>query len=180
MAKDKPDQKKKKKEWVRRNEQIRIPQILVVQDGKNLGVMQTKDAIALARSVGLDLVEVAPHSRPPVCQIMDYGKYMFDKSKKKAKAHEQKEKEVSLRYVIGDHDLETKASQIRKFLDKGMRVKCVVFFQKREKAHKDQGFVILNKMIEMLKEDATVEQQPRFEGANVIARLVAKKDSKKQ
>jgi translation initiation factor IF-3 len=180
MSKEKADQKKKN--WVRHNEQIRIPRVLVVQDGKNLGEMSTRDALSLARSVGLDLVEVAPHSRPPVCQIMDYGRHMYDKSKKdKVKQQTQKEKEVSFRYVIDDNDLETKANQIKKFLAKGMKVKCVVKFKQREKAHKDLGFQLLNKLIETLKDFALVEQSPRYEGANVIARLdVVKKEVKKE
>jgi translation initiation factor IF-3 len=182
MAKDRADYKKQqKKNWVRHNEQIRIPQILVVQDGNNLGVMQTRDALALARSVGLDLVEVAPHSRPPVCQIMDYGKYMFDKSKKeKQKSTQQKEKEICFRYVIDEHDLETKANQAKKFLEKGMKVKLVVKFKAREKAHKDLGFDVLRAVIEKLKDVSSVEIAPKFEGANVMARLDVKKDHKKE
>jgi len=177
MSKDKTD---KKKAWVRHNEQIRIPQVVVIQDGNNLGQMATKDALTLAKSLGLDLVEVAPHARPPVCRIMDYGKFMFDKSKKEKKNTGPKEKEISFRYVIDDHDLATKANQCKGFLEKGSRVKLVVKFKQREKAHKDLGFDILNKVIEMLKEFSSVEQAPRFEGANVIARLDVKKDTKKE
>lgn len=178
MVKDKADQKK---DWVRHNEQIRLPQILVVQDGKNLGVMQTRDALTLARSLGLDLVEVAPNSRPPVCQIMDYGKYMFDRSKKRSKPASPKEKEIPLRYVIDDHDLQTKANQIKKLLAKDTKIKLVVKFKHREKAHKDQGFVILNKLIAMLADVSVVEQPPRYEGSTVSARLDAKKkESKKE
>lgn len=180
MSKGKTDPKKTNR--VRHNEQIKIPRVLVVQDGKNLGEMQTRDALALARSVGLDLVEVAPMSRPPVCQIMDYGKHMYEKSKKdKAKQQAPKEKEVSFRYVIDDHDLETKANQIKKFLGKGSKVKCVVRFEKREKAHKELGFELLHKLIEMLKECSVVDISPRYEGGNVIARLdVLKKEVKKE
>lgn len=184
MSKDKTDPKKKN--WVRRNEQIRIPRVVVIHDDKNLGEMSTKDALVLARSFGLDLVEVAAMSRPPVCRIMDYGKHMYEKNKKdKVKQQTQKEKEVCFRYVIDDNDLETKANQIKKFLGKGMKVKCVVKFHKREKAHKDLGFTLLDKLIEMLKDCSTVELAPRYEGANVIARLdvlkkEVKKDNKKQ
>jgi translation initiation factor IF-3 len=172
---NKPDLKKK--DWVRHNEQIRIPRILVVQDGKNLGEMFTRDALALAREAGLDLVEVAPHSRPPVCQIMDYGKFMYDKSKKeKQKAPQNKEKEIAFRYVIDQHDLETKANQAKDFLSKGMKVKLVVKFKAREKAHKDLGFEIIKKVIDLLQDVSSVELTPRFEGVNVIARLDVKKD----
>lgn len=182
MAFDKPDNRKPKKDWVRHNEQIRLPQIVVIHEGKNLGTMQTRDALNLARSLNLDLVEVAPTARPPVCHIRDYGKFMFDRSKKKESERSAgpKEKEIDFRYVIGDHDLETKANQIRKFLDKGIKVKCVCKFKAREKAHKDQGFVILNKLIELLKDASTVEMDPRFEGANVICRLDVKKEAKKE
>jgi translation initiation factor IF-3 len=165
-----------KKNWVRHNEQIRIPRVLVVQDGKNLGEMATRDALILARSYELDLVEVAPHSRPPVCQIMDYGKFMYDRSKKeKQKTTQNREKEISFRYVIDQNDLETKANQAKGFLEKGHKVKLVVKFKAREKAHKDMGFDVIKKIIEILKECSTVEIQPKYEGANVIAKLDCKK-----
>ena len=176
---------KPKKNWVRHNEQIRIPQICVIQDGKNLGTMNTRDALNLARSLGLDLVEVAPDVRPPVCRIMDYGKFMFDKSKKeKHQSGGQKEKEVCFRYVTDTNDLMTKSNQVKKFIEKGFKVKLVVKFKNREKAHKDLGFEVLNKVIEMLKESCSVEAEPKFEGGNVVAKLdtkkVAKKESKKE
>jgi translation initiation factor IF-3 len=165
--------KKQDKNFVRVNERIRIPQILVVHEGKNLGVMNNRDALAKARGLGLDLVEVAPNARPPVCQIMDYGKYRYEKSKRESKAKSQmrKEKEISFRYVIDDHDLETKANQVRKFLEKGQRVKLVVKFKAREKAHKEKGFVALKKIIAMLEDVASVEKAPGFEGHNITARL---------
>jgi translation initiation factor IF-3 len=179
MSKDKADFFKKS--WVRHNEQIRIPQILVIQDGKNLGLMATRDAIFMARNVGLDLVEVSPNARPPVCHIMDYGKFMYDKQKKeKTKQHTQKEKEISFRYVISDHDLHTKANQCKKFIEKGMKVKLTVKFKQREKAHRDQGFVVLNKMIDLLKDVASVEKAPSYEGGDVTARLDVKKEAKKE
>ncbi len=181
MAYDKAmDSRKERKNFVRRNEQIRIPQVLVIHDGKNLGVMQSRDALTMARNVGLDLVEVSPFSRPPVCHITDYGKYMFDKSKKdKTKPHVIKEKEVSFKYVISEHDLDTKINQIRRFVDKGCRVKCVCIFEKREKAHKDQGFVLLNKVITALADVTTVESPPGHEGASVVCRLERKKKEPK-
>ncbi len=164
------------KDFVRYNERIRIPQVLVVHEGKNLGVMQTRDALAKARSMGLDLVEVAPHARPPVCSIMEYGKYMYDRQKRsKSQSHGQKEKEISFRYVIDGHDLETKANQVRRFLEKGIKVKVVVKFKAREKAHKDQGFVAIQKLLSLLEDVATVEKAPSFEGNNIIARLDVKK-----
>ncbi len=160
------------KDFVRCNEQIRIPQVLVVHEGKNLGVMPTREALSKARSFDLDLVEVAPQARPPVCSIMDYGKYMYDKRKRsKSQSHSQKEKEVSFRYVIDDHDLGTKAGQVRRFLEKGFKVKLVVKFKAREKAHKDQGFVTIKKLLALVEDIAVVERPPAFEGNNITARL---------
>jgi translation initiation factor IF-3 len=170
---------KEREDFVRCNERIRISQVLVIHEGQNLGVMQTRDAQQKARSLGLDLVEVAPKARPPVCQIMDYGKFMYDKQKRsKAKSQTRREKEISFRYVIDDHDLETKANHIRKFLSKGMKVKVVVKFKAREKAHKEKGFVALKKLIAMLEDVASVEKAPGFEGHNITARLDVLKGSK--
>lgn len=172
--------KEDKKNYIRRNEQIRIPQILVIHDGKNLGVMNPRDALNIARSHDLDLVEVAPNSKPPVCHIIDYGKFMFDKSKKdkdKAKSPSSKEKQVDFRYVIGDHDLTTKINQIKGFLEKGMKVRCVCKFKNREKAHKDEGFDLFNRIFEMLKEVAVVESPPKMEGTNITCRLDYKKNN---
>ena len=171
--------KAKQRDFVRTNEQIRIHQVLLVQDGANLGVVPTREALAKARAAGLDLVEVAPKARPPVCQIMDYGKYMFNKQKKqKTKSMNRKEKEISFRYVIDVHDLETKANQARKFLEKGQKVKVIVKFKAREKAHKDKGFTAIQKLIDMLEDVASVEKEPAFEGHNITARLDMKKASK--
>jgi translation initiation factor IF-3 len=174
------DKIEKRKDFVRRNEQIRVPQVLVVEDGRNIGVMATPIALAKARSMGLDLVEVAAKSKPPVCQIMDYGKFMFDKQKKeKDKSHNSpKEKEISFRYVIDENDLQTKANAAKKFLEKGSKVRVVVKFKAREKAHKDKGFEVLNKLVEMVLEVAELEKPPIFEGSNIVARLQAKKGIK--
>lgn len=178
---DRADNNKPKKNWVRCNEQIRIPQICVIQEGKNLGTMNTRDALNLARSLGLDLVEVAPDVRPPVCRIMDYGKFMFDKSKKeKHQGSGQKEKEICFRYVTDQNDLMTKSNQAKKFIEKGFKVKLVVKFKQREKAHKDLGFEVLNKVIDMLKETCSVDAEPKFEGGNVVAKLDIKKVPKKE
>lgn len=165
-----------KKDFVRYNDRIRVKEVRVVYQGNNLGIMATYEALRKARSYGLDLVEVAAQAKPPVCHIIDYGKFMYDKQKReKSKAPVKKEKEISFRYVIGDHDLETKANQARNFIQKGMKVKLVVKFKSREKIHKDQGFLVLRKLIEKVLDVASVEKQPTFEGHNVIARLDAKK-----
>ncbi len=161
--------------YTRVNEQIRISPIFVVKDGQKLGIMPNFEALRLARDEGLDLVEVSPNARPPVCSIMDYGKFKFDQSKKKKeKGNAQKEKEVSFRYVVGDHDLETKINQIKGWLEEGERVKITVKFKGRENAHKDEGMLVINKCLDLLKEVATVEKKPSFEGSQIIARLTKK------
>lgn len=169
-----------KRNFVRCNEQIRVPQVRLIYNGQNLGVVPTQEALAKARAVGLDLVEVAAQAKPPVCSIIDYGKYMFDKQKsaKSDKSTFRKEKEVCFRYVIDDHDLEVKANQIRRFLEKDMRVKLVVKFKQREKAHRDQGFSAINRLIAMVEDVALIEKSPNFDGNNITARLDVKKDKK--
>lgn len=166
----------RQQDFVRCNERIRIREVRVIHDGENLGVLPTAEALKIAKAAGLDLVEVSPQSRPPVCQIMDYGKFKFEKSKKKKQQPAtHKEKELSFRYVIADHDLETKANQARKFLEKGCRVKFTVKFKAREKAHKDQGFSALNKMVQMLSDISSVEKAIGFEGNNLTTKLEPKK-----
>lgn len=165
--------------FVRCNEQIRIPQVMVIQESVNHGIMNTKDALALARSADLDLVEISPYSRPPVCHIRDYGKYVFElKQKKKAQSKNTgpQEKQVFFRYVIGEHDLETKANQISDFLAKGFKVRCVVKFKGREKQHADMGRKLLQDLITKLADVASVEKPPSFEGGSLVCRLDIKKD----
>lgn len=163
----------KKKYFVRHNEQIRVPQVRLVFNGDNLGIVSTNEALNKARTAGLDLVEVAPHAKPPVCSIIDYGKFMYDKQKKEKlnKAGAKKEKEVCFRYVIDDHDLEVKAKQVRRFLEQGMRVKLRVKFKDREKAHRDQGFSVIDRLIVMVQDIGNLEGLPNFDGKNITAKL---------
>lgn len=178
MATEMPNNRfdnRQKKDWVRHNEQIRIHQVLVIHDGKNLGVMSNRNALDLARSYNLDLVEVSPNSRPPVCHIIDYGKFMYDRQKKlkesNSKQNQIREKEVDFRYVIADGDLNTKINQIRNFLNKGYKVKCVCKFRQRENAHKEQGFEVLRRVIKALDDIASVESAPKFDGSNIMCKL---------
>jgi translation initiation factor IF-3 len=170
------------KDLVRSNFQIKAPQVRVIRDGHNLGIMAIYEARRVAQDLGLDLVEIAPHAQPPVCQVMDYGKFMYEKSKKQKdkKASQTKEKEICFRYVIDDHDLETKANQAKKFLEKGIRVKLLVKFKARENAHKDQGFVVVKKCIEMIGEIGVVEKSPSLEGGTIVARLDCNPKHKKE
>jgi len=171
-----------KKDRVRRNEQIRIPQVLVIHNGKNLGVMSNRNALDLSRYYDLDLVEVSPNSRPPVCHIMDYGKFMYDRQKKQkestSKQSQIKEKEVDFRYVIGENDLQTKVNQIRGFLEKGFKVRCVCKFRQRENIHKNHGFEVIKKVIDMVQDVGVVEYGPKLDGNRVICKIDVKKVNK--
>ncbi len=168
--------KKPQHHRTRVNNDIRIPKVLVIKDGKNIGEIPTDQAKRMAQDAGLDLVEVQPFARPPVCVIMDYGKYKFDQDKKeKKKPHVIKEKEIRFRYVIGDHDLETKINQTKKFLEQKHKVKLVVLFKRRENIHRNEGFNLLNKFLDALKDYCTDEVVPKQEGGNIICRLEPKK-----
>jgi translation initiation factor IF-3 len=156
------------------NEQIRLTPVQVVdQDGNMLGEMQTKDALVMAREAGLDLVEVGPTARPPICKIMDYGKMQYEKKKRSSggKAHRAQLKQIRLRPKIGDHDLEVKVNAARKFLEKHDKVKINVLFRGRENAHRDLGQEMLKEIITSLDDIATVEKQPGMEGRMMSAVL---------
>lgn len=161
----------------RKNEQIRHYRVLVVHNGQKLGVMSSRDAQFKARELGLDLVEVSPNAKPPVCSIMDYGKYQYNKSKKQGsnKHGVVKEKEFSLRYVISDHDLQTKMNQAKSYLDKNNRVKLVIKFKSRENAHKDSGWDVMEKAIAMLADHGVPEKPAAWEGNRITCKLVKKK-----
>ena len=167
----------KDKKSVRKNEQIRAFKVLLIKDGQNLGTYPTNEAIRMAREEGLDLVEVSPNANPPVCSIIDYGRHLYDQQKKKKsqKQSQQREKEICFRYVIAEHDLATKAAQVRSFIEKGYRVKLMVKFKARENAHKDQGFLVVKRCLELLQDVATAEKAPHLEGNTITCRLEAKK-----
>ncbi len=153
--------------------------------GKQLGILDTKEALNLAYDQGLDLVEVAPQADPPVCKIMDYGKYVYQQQKKAQEAKKKQVqvqlKEVKLRPKTDDHDLNTKMNHIRRFLTKGDRCKVSIFFRGREVIHKHQGEEMLKYIIEELEDIAKIEQGPKFEGKNmfVIFAPKAAKSAKK-
>lgn len=140
-------------------------------DGEQLGVLPLADAQRLADEAGVDLVEISPSATPPVVKIIDWGKYQYQKmkeqqkSRKHAKTSELKQMRLGLK--IGQNDLEIKLRKIRKFLENGDKVKIMIFFRGREMAHKELGFVLMDKIIEMLSEDAVVEQKPQMAGRNL-------------
>lgn len=159
---------------------IRAREVRVIgAEGDQLGIMPRADAIALAREAGLDLVEVAATSDPPVCRIMDYGKFKYEQQKKKADAKKRQSviqiKEIKVRPKTDDHDYETKLRHIRRFLEDGDRCKVTVFFRGREIVHKDRGVAILERMVADLADVAKQEQAPKAEGRTLQMLLVPKK-----
>jgi translation initiation factor IF-3 len=151
---------------------IRVREVRVVgADGTQLGIMPTLEAQRLAEDEGLDLVEVAPNERPPVCRIMDYGKYKYQKSKRLQQAKKKQKiilvKEIKLRPKTEEHDYRFKTQHVRRFLQDGHKVKVTVVFRGREMAHTELGRRILDRVIEDLEEVATVEQLPKQEGRNM-------------
>src|SRR5213596_2354424 len=160
------------------NEQIRIsPVRLIGVNGEQLGVVPTQQALEMAREKQLDLVEVAANERPPVCKIMDYGKFKFlqkQKAKDKTKTHHQKLKEIRLRPKTGDHDVETKINQARKFLEHKDKVLVYVLFKGRELQHIDEGRRIIGQVLEKLQDLSKVEKPVGMEGKRMTAMLAPK------
>jgi len=162
---------------LRINEQIRIsPVRLIGAGGEQLGVVPTSQAMELAREANLDLVEVAANERPPVCKILDYGKLRYQQSRKgaKQKVHQQKIKEIRVRPKTGDHDVETKINQARKFLEHRDKVLVNVLFRGRELQHIEEGRRILNAILEQLNDCAKLERGASMEGKRMTAMLAPK------
>lgn len=161
------------------NRRIRIPQVRVINDeGEQLGVIPTSEALAMAEERGLDLVEVSPKARPPVCKIMDYGKYMYQLNKRakeaKKRQHVTVVKEVKMRPKIEPHDYDFKVRHAREFLAAGDKVKMTVIFRGRELAHKELGRRLMERAIEDLSDAANVEVAIRAEGRSMVMVLAAK------
>ncbi len=157
---------------VRVNQKIRAPQVRVIApEGEQLGIIDLTTALRKADEYGLDLVEVAPNSDPPVCKIMDYGKFRFEESKKE---HERKKKqatvvlkEVKLRPKTEEHDLIHKVKQVKRFLADDCKVKISIVFRGREITHSELAKALFGKMMEMIGEEAIVEQPAKFEGRSM-------------
>jgi translation initiation factor IF-3 len=150
------------------NERIHARTVrLIDADGKQAGVIPTRDALRMAEEHELDLVEVAPNSDPPVCKIMDFGKYKYQLAKKHAVGKKIEVKEVKLRPQINEHDLELKARNIRRFLDEGNKAKVSMFFRGREIIRPDLGMKVFERLTHILIGKFNVEQQPRLEGKNI-------------
>lgn len=165
------------------NDRIRVETVrLIDQEGNQRGVMATRDALTLARSLDLDLVEIAPTAQPPVCRIMDYGKFKFDEAQK-AKESRRKTlnvgiKEMKYRPKIGAGDFATKTRLVEKFLGEGHKVKVTIMFRGRESAHPELGKKILDRIVERLEDVAKVESAAKLDGRNMIMVLGPDKKSK--
>jgi translation initiation factor IF-3 len=161
------------KDQVNFNEKVRAREVrLIDEEGKQLGIVPTSEALRLAREKELDLVEISPKATPPVCKIMDYGKFKYQLAKK---AHEARKKqtviqvkEMKLGLKIEEHDLQVKMRHIKEFLADGDKCKLTIMFRGREILHKDKGENLAFKIIEELKGVGELEQKPRFDGRNII------------
>lgn len=164
------------------NEQIKIPQVLVIgPNGEQTGVKSIKDAMTLANYAGLDLVLIGPNGNPPVCKLMDYNKYKYEKNKKekaalkKQRATLQELKEFRLSPSIDVGDVETKIKQVTKYLEKGDKIKLTVRFRGRQMAHTELGLAVLKNFAERLKDISDIEQDAKLDGKNMIMLLMPKK-----
>ena len=159
------------------NERIGVREVRVIlEDGQQLGVLQTRDALAKAKELGLDLVEVAPTERPPVCRIVDFGKWKYEQAKKakvaRKRQHQVVVKEIKMRPKIETHDYEFKKRHIEEFLSQGDKVKITLMFRGREMAHLDLGRSLLDQLATDLEDIGKVEAPPRQEGRNMVLLLM--------
>ena len=166
------------KETPRINDEIHVREVrLTGADGEQLGIVPTRDALKMAEEAHLDLVEVAPHARPPVCKIMNYGKYRYEQQKRDKETRKKQKtivmKEVKLRPGIEQHDLDVKTKAISKFIAEGSKVKVTIMFRGRELSHPEIAQSILESII--AKIDCVVERQPKIEGKNMMMIITGKK-----
>ena len=162
------------------NREIRIREVRVIgPEGEQLGILPTPDAFRKAQELGYDLVEVAPNSQPPVCRIMDYGKYKYELQKKEHQSRRHQKstqvKEIKLRPRTDKHDLDIKIRQIKEFLSDGNKTKVTVTFRGREMANQEMGRAMMNSVVEQLADAGSIEYAPRMEGRSLIM-IVAPKN----
>jgi len=166
---------------MRINEEIRGKEVrLISPEQEQLGIVAVKEALRMAQEMELDLVEIAPHAKPPVCRIMDFGKHKYEQSKREKEARKKQKtinvKEVKVRPNIEDHDLDVKTKNALKFLKEGDKVKVTLMFRGREMAHAELGKKLLKRVADITEEVAIVERQPKVEGRNMIMILAPKQD----
>jgi translation initiation factor IF-3 len=160
---------------------IRAPKVRLIDENKEMvGIVERQEAMQRAISAGLDLVEVSPTSEPPVCRVMDYGKWLYQQKRKLRDAHKKNPhhnptvKGIRLRPETDKHDLDVKLKRAREFLEKGDRVQFTMFFRGRQMLHKDRGFTVLENVVDMLSELAKVEQQPKMAFRRITMTLAPK------
>jgi translation initiation factor IF-3 len=166
------------KEW-RVNEEIRVKEVrLIGETGEQLGIVPIREALDISLEKGFDLVEIAPSAKPPVCRLMDYGKFKFEQSKREKEARKKQKiisvKEVKMRPNIEEHDFQTKAKNARKFLEGGDKVKFTIMFRGRQITHPEIGEKLSLKLAEQLVDICTMEKPPKVEGKNMVMILVPK------
>lgn len=164
------------------NEQIKAKEIRVVDnDGNQVGIMKPQKALEMAREKNLDLVTVSPNAKPPVCRIMDYGKFKYEQNKKEKEAKKKQKtiniKEVKLRPNIEDNDFYTKLNNAKRFLNKDDKVKVTIMFRGREVTHPKLGHELCNRMADELTDMAVIEKKPKLEGRNMTMVLAPKKET---
>jgi translation initiation factor IF-3 len=164
---------------LRTNEKIRVREVrLIGAGGEQVCIVPAFKALEAAREQGLDLVEVSPDARPPVCKILDYGKYKYEHEKREKEARKKQHivvvKEIKIRPKIGEHDLEVKLKHVKEFFEEGDRVRLIITFRGREMAHQDLGRAVLEKALAALSEHGVLEQHPKFEGNNLGCLLAPK------
>lgn len=167
------------------NERIRVPEVrLIGEDGEHIGVMRTRDALEMAREADLDLVEVQPNASPPVCRLMDYGKYRYEESRRDRESRKRQKvvalKEVRLTPKTDEHDVETKGRQAQRFLAAGDKVRLFVRFRGREIAHQDIGQNLLKRLAEQLHDYGNVDSPPHMEGRTMVMIMSPKEPTKSE
>jgi translation initiation factor IF-3 len=175
------DRRPPERDTTRINERIRVPKVrLIGADGEQLGIVETPDALKQAQDADLDLVEVAPNSKPPVTRLLDYSKYRYEQEQKQkaARKHQQQVnvREIKLRPKIADHDYETKRGHVERFLRQQNKVKITIMFRGREQAHPERGRALLQRLYEDLDGLAVIESEPLQEGRNMSMMLAPSKE----
>ena len=176
MAVSRFDRRPPERDTTRINERIRVPEVrLIDESGEQVGIVPTQDALERARERDLDLVEVAPNSKPPVTRILDYSKYKYEQEQKAkaARKHQQQVnvREIKLRPKIAQHDYETKRGHVERFLKQNDKVKVTIMFRGREQSHPERGRMLLDRLLQDVSEIATMEQEPLQEGRNMTMLL---------
>jgi translation initiation factor IF-3 len=174
------DRRPPERDTTRINERIRVPEVRLIDDeGKQVGVLKTPDALAFAQERELDLVEVAPEARPPVCRVLDYSKYKYEQAQKQKQARKHQQqitvREIKFRPKIAEHDYDTKKNHVERFLRHKDKVKVTIMFRGREVTHPERGTAILDRLAEELAEVGVVEQHPMQEGRNMTMMMAPSK-----